>query len=91
MRPDVSVPQAGSGQREGLLWPCLPRSRILRRDGEGCLSLPIALFELASSCRYQHLPEPVGQIAGALAPDRVLGGLPDQRVMLGKESNPHRR
>lgn len=39
MRPDVSVPQDGSGQREGLLWPCLPRSRI-PPEGGGWRSYP---------------------------------------------------
>lgn len=33
MRLDVFVPPSGSGQREGLLQPCLPRSRITPRDG----------------------------------------------------------
>jgi hypothetical protein len=33
MRPDIDVPPSGSGQREGLLRPCLPRSRIPPRGG----------------------------------------------------------
>jgi len=83
MRPDVSVPQDGSGQREGLLQPCLPRSRI---PPEGrrpeVLSLAVALLQFAASCRHQGFPNPARQVARSLALCGDVGGTADHLVML---------
>lgn len=79
--------RAGWGGGIGRWWerlrPIWPRSRIPPgAKGEGVSVLPLAPLQLAPRRRDQHLSKPVRQVPGPLAPRGVLGGLPDQGVVL---------
>lgn len=52
------------------------------------LSLPVALLQLAAGGGDQGFPQPVAQVAGALAADGMLSRFTDQGVVLREESDP---
>jgi hypothetical protein len=92
MRQSRAEWEGGTVRWWELLRAIWPRSRIAS-PGTAVLvlSLSVVPLQLAPSCRYQDLPEPVAQVTGALALKGVLCRLPDEGVMLGKQSDPHGR